>query len=63
MYVIGFVIFATYFPESFFNPDGQHHWLDWVGGGSHALWHVFVVLGMSLHRQGMVQLAKGVEMA
>ncbi|KAH8107961.1 putative G-protein coupled receptor [Cristinia sonorae] len=63
VYLLGFIIYATHFPEGFLNPKSEHHWLDWVGGGSHAIWHVCVVLGISLHRWGMAQLAKGIPAA
>ncbi|GBE80657.1 Uncharacterized protein SCP_0303760 [Sparassis crispa] len=59
-YVIGLVFYASHFPERYFVRAAQAHWLDWVGGGSHAIWHVFIVLAISQHKHGMAQLKGGI---
>ncbi|KAI0072510.1 HlyIII-domain-containing protein [Panus rudis PR-1116 ss-1] len=61
-YFLGFAIYASHFPERFFSRPGTHqaHWLDWLGGGSHALWHVCVVLAIAFHRMAMQELKKGI---
>lgn len=35
-------------------------WLDWLGGGSHAIWHAFIVLAISQHKWAMAELKRGV---
>jgi len=60
VYTLGFVVYLTHFPEGLLNSKSEHHWLDWVGGGSHAIWHVCVVVAISLHRWGMYKLAEGI---
>lgn len=59
VYAIGLVFYATHFPECVLSRPGTAHWLDWLGGGSHAIWHVCIVLGMSLHRAAMEQMKDG----
>jgi len=34
--------------------------LDWVGGGSHAIWHLFIVLAIKLHRDAMIEYRYGI---
>ncbi|KAL4242671.1 hypothetical protein ABKN59_011579 [Abortiporus biennis] len=46
-YIAGLVFYATHFPECVVVRAGKPHWLDWFGGGSHAIWHVFVVCAIS----------------
>lgn len=61
-YLAGLVFYATHVPECFLAPDSRlGKWLDRVGGGSHAIWHVFIVLAIWLHRQAMDVLRVGVE--
>ncbi|THH33312.1 hypothetical protein EUX98_g875 [Antrodiella citrinella] len=60
VYTLGFLIYVSHFPEGLLNSKSEHHWLDWVGGGSHAIWHVCVVVAISLHRGGMYRLAQGI---
>jgi adiponectin receptor len=59
VYAAGLVFYATHFPECALARPGQAHWLDWFGGGSHAIWHVCIVLGISLHRHAMETLKDG----
>lgn len=37
-YLVGLALYATHFPECYF--PGRFDW-----GGSHAMWHVFIVIG------------------
>ncbi|KAI0675346.1 HlyIII-domain-containing protein [Trametes maxima] len=60
-YIIGLLFYATHFPECILAPRWpSFHWLDWLGGGSHAIWHVCIVLAISLHKQGMEAMKAGV---
>jgi Haemolysin-III related len=58
-YLIGLFFYFTHFPERYLS--GRYMWLDWLGGGSHAIWHGFVVLAISQHRNAMGALKQGVE--
>jgi len=35
-------------------------WTDWLGGGSHAIWHAFIVLAIYQHKRGMREMRGGV---
>ncbi|KAI0645744.1 HlyIII-domain-containing protein [Trametes meyenii] len=60
-YIVGLLFYATHFPECVLAPRWpSFHWLDWLGGGSHAIWHVCIVLAISLHKQGMEAMKAGV---
>src|SRR5258706_12684841 len=34
-------------------------WIDYIGGGSHALWHILIVVAVLAHRAGMPGLMVG----
>ena len=60
-YVAGLIFYATHFPECYLSSRWAHsHILDRVGGGSHAIWHVFIVLAISLHKDAMAHLKGGI---
>ncbi|OBZ70865.1 Uncharacterized protein C30D11.11 [Grifola frondosa] len=60
-YIAGLVFYATHFPECYLATRWPTvHWLDWLGGGSHAIWHVFIVLAISQHKSGMAQMKSGI---
>ncbi len=60
-YIVGLVFYATHFPECVFADRWPSmHWLDWLGGGSHAIWHVCIVAAISLHKQGMGAMKSGI---
>ncbi|KAI0744151.1 HlyIII-domain-containing protein [Daedaleopsis nitida] len=60
-YIVGLIFYATHFPECVLAAQaGSVHWLDWLGGGSHAIWHVCIVLAISLHKQGMEVMKSGI---
>ena len=60
-YIVGLVFYATHFPECILATRWPSlHWLDWLGGGSHAIWHVCIVLAISLHKQGMEVMKEGI---
>ncbi|KAH7888863.1 hemolysin-III related-domain-containing protein [Phlebopus sp. FC_14] len=59
-YLIGLIFYATHIPERFLS-DRYSHWLDWCGGGSHAIWHAFIVLAISQHRTAIVALRNGIQ--
>ncbi|KAJ7680726.1 hemolysin-III related-domain-containing protein [Mycena polygramma] len=59
-YIAGLVIYATQIPECFIGARGG--WVgrvvDGCGGGSHAIWHVFIVLAMRAHRDGLREMRR-----
>ncbi|TFY80904.1 hypothetical protein EWM64_g3112 [Hericium alpestre] len=59
-YLMGFAFYATHFPECILHPRWQPS-LAWLGGGSHAIWHVFVVVAISQHRAGMTSMKGGID--
>ncbi|KAI0085081.1 hemolysin-III related-domain-containing protein [Irpex rosettiformis] len=60
-YVIGLLFYAFHFPEAFFTRPGEKHWLDWFGGGSHGIWHMFVVLAIYMQQRAIPMLKLGIE--
>jgi adiponectin receptor len=73
-YVAGLLFYAFHFPECLWpahdhdklirNEKGNRspppaRWTDWVGGGSHAIWHVFIIVAVLLHRNAIPTLTKG----
>lgn len=61
-YLIGLTFYVTNIPERFLSEQSSH-WLDWCGGGSHAIWHVFIVLAISQHRAAIASLREGISCA
>ncbi|KAG1812170.1 hemolysin-III related-domain-containing protein [Suillus subaureus] len=59
-YLIGLIFYATHIPERFLS-ERHSHWLDWCGGGSHAIWHIFIVIAISQHRAAIAEFRHGVE--
>ncbi|KAI0823694.1 putative G-protein coupled receptor [Trametes gibbosa] len=60
-YFVGLVFYATHFPECVLAPRWPSlRLLDWLGGGSHAIWHVCIVLAIGLHKRGMEDMRRGV---
>lgn len=57
-YIAGLLFYATHFPECVLPIDSPR--FAWLGGGSHALWHIFIVWAISLHRDGLTLLKEGV---
>lgn len=39
--------------------EAPPRWTDWIGGGSHAIWHVSIVAAIWLHRSAIPTLSKG----
>ncbi|KAI8992976.1 HlyIII-domain-containing protein [Trametes punicea] len=63
-YIVGLIFYATHFPECVLATRWPSlHWLDWLGGGSHAIWHVCIVLAISFHKQGMEFMKSGIGQA
>ncbi|EMD37295.1 G-protein coupled receptor [Gelatoporia subvermispora B] len=61
-YILGLSFYATHFPECYIAhrwPNAR--WLDWLGGGSHAIWHVCIVCAIVQHRAAMAVLKHGIE--
>jgi len=61
-YLIGLVFYTTHIPERFIS-ERFSHWFDWCGGGSHAIWHAFIVLAISQHRAAIASLRDGIPCA
>lgn len=60
-YLTGLVFYATHFPENMLGAHPRWRWLDHLGGGSHAIWHGFIVLAISQHRAAIADLRRGVQ--
>ncbi|KDQ57397.1 hypothetical protein JAAARDRAFT_177509 [Jaapia argillacea MUCL 33604] len=59
-YLVGLSFYATHFPECLLSSSPlKGKWIDWVGGGSHAIWHAFIVLAIWQHREAMRSLREG----
>jgi len=65
--LVGLVFYITHFPECLFaahaRVPGGHSiwsWMDRLGGGSHAIWHGLIVLGISQYRGALDLLEGGV---
>ena len=49
------------------HPDLDHtrhayskwRWIDYIGGGGHALWHIFIIVAILCHRSGLRGLMGG----
>lgn len=59
-YIIGLFFYAAHFPERIL-PDSIRDRLDFFGGGSHAIWHCFIVLAVSQHRFAIQSMKGGVQ--
>ncbi|KAF5351880.1 hypothetical protein D9756_007687 [Leucocoprinus leucothites] len=57
-YLIGLAFYAYHWPERHL-PENARRFLDKFGGGSHAIWHCFIVLAVSQHKQGMQSMKDG----
>ncbi|KAJ7919780.1 hypothetical protein B0H13DRAFT_2320070 [Mycena leptocephala] len=59
-YIVGPVVYATQVPERFLG--GREGWVGWVsdmcGGGSHGIWHIFIVLAMRAHHDGIREMRR-----
>lgn len=63
-YIIGLMFYMSHFPERYvclLDKDSRiARWTDWLGGGSHAIWHLCIVVAIFQHRSGMRGLRGGV---
>ncbi|KAJ7908739.1 hypothetical protein B0H13DRAFT_2661866 [Mycena leptocephala] len=59
-YIVGLVVYATQVPERFLGGrGGRVGWVsDMCGGGSHGIWHIFIVLAMHAHRDGIREMRR-----
>ncbi|KAF7324425.1 putative G-protein coupled receptor [Mycena venus] len=58
---MGVIFYALHIPERFLTPGGK--WarrLESVGGGSHAIWHAWIILGISQWREALAVMREGV---
>jgi adiponectin receptor len=51
---------VTHIPERFIVDKKLAHWLDSIGVGSHAIWHLFIVLGMSQYKAAIGRMRNGI---
>ncbi|KIK61750.1 hypothetical protein GYMLUDRAFT_42791 [Collybiopsis luxurians FD-317 M1] len=58
-YVVGLVFYATHIPERFIPERWSRH-LDKIGGGSHAIWHCFIVLAVAQHKAAIRMMKEGI---
>jgi len=59
-YLVGLVFYVTHIPERFVADGKLAHWLDSIGGGSHAIWHAFIVLAISQHKTAISHIRNGI---
>ncbi|KAF8971121.1 hemolysin-III related-domain-containing protein [Flammula alnicola] len=59
-YIIGLVFYAAHFPERIVPAHIQRK-LDMIGGGSHAIWHCFIVLAVSQHKAAIGGMKEGLQ--
>ncbi|KAH6897616.1 hemolysin-III related-domain-containing protein [Coprinopsis sp. MPI-PUGE-AT-0042] len=59
-YIIGLIFYASHAPERWL-PDRVRQKLDVIGGGSHAIWHCFIVLAVSQHKAAIPLLKAGMQ--
>ena len=59
-YIIGLIFYVSHVPERFIYSERIARWTDWLGGGSHAIWHAFIVLAIYQHKWGMRAMKTGV---
>ncbi|KAF9050031.1 hemolysin-III related-domain-containing protein [Panaeolus papilionaceus] len=59
-YLVGLFFYAAHFPERVL-PEGVRRRLDMIGGGSHAIWHCFIVLAVSQHKSAIQSMKAGIQ--
>jgi len=58
-YLIGLVFYVSHVPERFLSNNWTRR-LDFFGGGSHAIWHTFIVLAISQHKTAIRSMREGI---
>jgi len=58
-YLLGLGFYVTHIPERLIVDKEMARWLDFMGVGSHAIWHLFIVLGMSQYKMAMERMRNG----
>jgi len=59
-YVVGLLFYASHVPERFFSEKWRRR-MDMCGGGSHSIWHCFIVLAVSQHKAAINALKAGIK--
>ncbi|KAF9527364.1 hemolysin-III related-domain-containing protein [Crepidotus variabilis] len=59
-YLVGLGFYASHFPERLL-PEDVRKRLDMYGGSSHAIWHMFIVLAVYLHKTSMASMRNGLQ--
>ncbi|ESK94812.1 izh family channel protein [Moniliophthora roreri MCA 2997] len=57
-YIIGLVFYVSHVPERYLPEDWRRR-LDTFGGGSHCIWHCFIVLAVSQHKAAIRAMRDG----
>lgn len=60
----GVVFYASHFPECMYPQNPQPSWAhacNSIGLTSHAIWHLFILLGIWLHRAAVITMSSGFE--
>eukprot|EP00918_Siedleckia_nematoides_P006723 GHVU01014658.1.p2 GENE.GHVU01014658.1~~GHVU01014658.1.p2 ORF type:complete len:136 (+),score=3.38 GHVU01014658.1:1313-1720(+) len=58
-YIVGLIFYATHIPERFISAKWSRY-LDKIGGGSHAIWHCFIVLAVAQHKAALRMVKEGI---
>ncbi|KAG7095706.1 hypothetical protein E1B28_006420 [Marasmius oreades] len=58
-YIIGLLFYVTHVPERWMSEKWRHR-MDMFGGGSHCIWHCFIVLAVSQHKAAIKSLREGI---
>ncbi|KAJ7594520.1 hemolysin-III related-domain-containing protein [Mycena floridula] len=59
-YCIGLLFYMSHVPERFLSEKWCKR-LDVIGGGSHAIWHCFIVLAVSQHKAAIRLMKEGIQ--
>ncbi|KAJ8082151.1 inc metabolism membrane protein [Marasmius tenuissimus] len=57
-YIIGLLFYITHVPERWMSEKWRRR-MDRFGGGSHCIWHCFIVLAVSQHKAAIASLREG----
>jgi len=58
-YCVGLIFYSSHFPECVVSEKWRRY-TDLVGGGSHTIWHVSIVLAFKLQKDAMVEFRRGI---
>ncbi|KAF9260739.1 HlyIII-domain-containing protein [Marasmius fiardii PR-910] len=58
-YIVGLLFYVSHVPERWMSEKWRRR-MDVVGGGSHCIWHCFIVLAVSQHKAAIKSLREGI---